>query len=75
MYNIIKASRRNINFWGVTLTENLKWHAHIDMLRKSLNCLSCILSISFMYGIIFLLTDSHSKKVVFKKGNMFDFRD
>jgi len=36
----------NIKFLGITVTENLKWHAHIDVLCKSLNSLSCTFSVS-----------------------------
>jgi len=38
MYNntIIEHSP-NIKFLDITLTENLKWHAHIDILCKNLN--------------------------------------
>ena len=45
-------------------SENLKWHARIDIVCKSLNSLSCIFSVSCYYGNIFWLTDSYSKKVV-----------
>jgi hypothetical protein len=47
MYNnILIAYSENINSLGITLTEKLKWHAHIDILCKSLNSLSCIFSVS-----------------------------
>jgi hypothetical protein len=47
MYNnIVTAYNTNINSFALTLTKNLKWHAHIDILRKSLNSLSCIFSVS-----------------------------
>jgi len=38
MYNnTVIAYSPNIKFVDITLTENLKWHAHIDILCKSFN--------------------------------------
>ena len=37
MYHTVTAYSPNIKFLGITLTEILKWNAHIDILCKSLN--------------------------------------
>jgi hypothetical protein len=34
--NIVTVYSPNINFFAIALTENLKWHAHIDILCKCL---------------------------------------
>ena len=37
LYHTVTAYSPNIKFLGITLTEILKWNAHIDILCKSLN--------------------------------------
>jgi len=37
MYHTVTTYSPNIKFLGITLTEILKWNAHIDILHKSLN--------------------------------------
>jgi len=37
MYHTVTTYSPNIKFLGITLTEILKWKAHFDILRKSLN--------------------------------------